>query len=258
MKAGLMKQSLRAAIVAATILSTAFTANESFARGKKHNVVIASEIEISGYLEGVTDYRWRGLSASDGDFAIQGGVSISHPTGFYASVWSSSIEDSDELGNAEVDFSGGWTGEIIPNLTTDVGLYYYSYPNGKVGPADILETYASASTNIGPLNAKVGVNYALKQASLGDEDSLYAFTEMSATIPNIPVSVNAHLGYTDGALSPNRLTETSDKGGFDYSLNASYNVMDNIYLTATYIGVDGASIDGYSNDTVVGSIKFTF
>lgn len=258
MKAGLMKQSLRAAIAVVTILSTAFSANESFARGQKHHVVTASGTEISGYLEGVSDYRWRGLSATDGDFAIQGGVTISHPTGFYASIWSSSLEDSDELGSTEVDFNGGWTGEIIPNLKTDVGLYYYSYPNGKVGPADIFEPYASVSTDIGSINAKVGVNYALKQASLGDEDNLYVFTELSANIPNVPVSLTAHLGYTDGALSPNRLTETSDKGGFDYTLNASYNVVDNIYLTATYVGVDGSSINRYSNDTVIGSIKFTF
>lgn len=59
-------------------------------------------------------------------------------------------------------------------------------------------------------------------------------------------------------LSPKALTGVSTGGGFDYSLRATVEITDNLSSGASYIAVDGASIDGFSNDTVVGSIKLAF
>ena len=47
-------------------------------------------------------------------------------------------------------------------------------------------------------------------------------------------------------------------GGFDYSLGATWNITKNLSLGATYVGVDGNSISGFSNDTVVGTLKLSF
>ena len=157
-----------------------------------------------------------------------------------------------------MDFNGGWTGELAPSLKADVGMYLYHYPNGNAGPADFFEPYASLSTDVGPINAKIGAAYSWKQASLGDEDNLYIYSEFQTSVGDTPLSLTAHIGYTDGALSPNRLTEASEKGALDYWAGASYNVYDNIYISATYVGVGGNSIKGYSNDTVIGSIKYVF
>lgn len=253
-----MKVPLRSRIATVALFPALLLAQPASARGQKHAVVKTEDTEISGYAEGVTDYRWRGISSTAGDFAIQGGLTISHSSGFYASVWASSLEDSDALGSTEVDFNGGWTGEVFPSLKADVGMYLYHYPNGNAGPADFLESYASLSTDVGPVNAKIGAAYAWNQASLGDQDNLYVYSEFQADVGNTPLSLTAHVGYTEGALSPNRLTETSDKGGFDYWVGASYNIYDNIYLSATYVGVGGAAIKDYSNDTVVGSIRYLF
>lgn len=218
------------------------------------------EFTISGSVEGVTDYRWRGVSASNGNFAIQGSMNVSHSSGFYVGAWTSSIkEDVDNVyGNTEVDIYAGWTGEVASGVTADAGIYYYTYPNGHVGDANVFEPFASLSTKVGPVTGKVGVAYAWKQNALGSEDNLYLSSDLSAELPKVPVTVSAHLGYADGAWSPNVLTETSAKGGFDYSLGASYKITKNLSFSATYVGVDGESLDGYTNDTVVGSLKLAF
>jgi opacity protein-like surface antigen len=143
-------------------------------------------------------------------------------------------------------------------VTADVGLTYYVYPNGKIGDANYFEPYASLSTTLGPVSAKVGLAYAWKQDSLADDDNIYVYTDLGAGIPDTPISLSAHLGYADGAQSPKLLTGTSTDGGFDYSLGASYAITDKLSLGVSYVGVEGDSIDGFSNDAVVGSIKLAF
>ncbi len=219
-----------------------------------------ADLTVTGNVAGVTDYRWRGLSYSGGDFAIQGGIQVNHSSGLYVGAWGSSLEQDafDVYGSAEVDLYAGWSGQVASGLTADVGVTYYSYPNGSFGNANFFEPYASLSTTLGPATAKVGVNYAWSQDALGGDDNLYLYTDLSAGVPNTPVSVSAHLGYTDGALSPKLLTGVSTDGGFDYSVGATANVTKNLSVGVAYVGVDGASIDGFSNDAVVGTIKLSF
>lgn len=217
-----------------------------------------AEVTVTGNVALVTDYRFRGLSLSAGDPAVQGAINVNHSSGFYAGAWASSIEDSAVYGSMELDLYAGWTGSVADGLTADVGLLYYVYPNGTVGDANVFEPYASLTKTLGPVSAKVGAAYAWKQDSLGGDDNLYLYTDWGLGVPNTPLSIAAHLGYTDGALSPKLLTGVSNSGGWDYSLGASYAVTKNLSASVTYVGVDGASIDGFSNDAVVASLKYSF
>ena len=115
-----------------------------------------SEFTITGNVALVTDYRFRGLSFTAGDPAIQGGINVNHKSGFYVGTWGSNLEDSPVYGSMELDIFGGWTGPIGSGITADVGLLYYAYPNGKVGKAEYFEPYASLSTTFGPASAKLG------------------------------------------------------------------------------------------------------
>jgi uncharacterized protein (TIGR02001 family) len=231
-----------------------------------------AEITITGNVALVTDYRFRGLSQTSGDPAIQGAININHKSGFYVGVWSSSLDFSDTFpaldpiyGGQEVDVYGGWTG-AIGGVTADVGLLYYVYPGGHVGKANFFEPYASISATMGPVTGKVGVAYAPAQASLdfnadGDsDDNTYVYLDLSAGIPDTGLSVSGHVGYTSGALSPKFATGQTPNyaGGWDYNIGASYNITKNLSIGVQYIGVDGTSIDRYSNDTVVGTLKFAF
>lgn len=231
-----------------------------------------SDLTIRGNLALVTDYRFRGLSRSSGDVAVQGGIDLSHISGFYVGLWSSSTDFdiagplTDPVhGEQQLDIYGGWSGPVGGGWIADVGLLYYTFPHGNVGKADFFEPYASLSTTLGPATAKLGVKYAWRQQALnfnggGRDDSLYLHLDLSAGVPNTPITVSGRLGYTDGALSPKFATgQTLDyAGGLDWNLGASYAITRNLSIGGQYVGVEGRSIDGYSNDAVIGTLKLAF
>ena len=217
-----------------------------------------SDFTFSGYIQGVSDYRFRGLSLSGGDFAVQGTINLNHSSGFYVGTWASSLEDTPVYGSTEVDVYGGWTGALGGGITADVGVLYYVYPNGRVGKANYFEPYASLTAAIGPATAKLGVAYAPSQDSLGNDDNTYVFTDLGAGIPSTPISVAAHLGYADGVQSPDLLTGSGTGGGFDYSVGATYAITPKFSVGASYVGVDGNSIKRFSDDTIVATVKLAF
>jgi len=229
-------------------------------------------VTVTGNVALVTDYRFRGLSQSNGDPAIQGSINVNHASGFYVGVWSSSLDFSqfpaidDVYGEQEVDIYGGWTGSVGGGVTADVGLLYYAYPGGHTGHAEFFEPYASLSTTLGPATAKLGVAYAWSQKALdfnadgNKDDNLYVYMDLGAGIPDTPVSLSGHIGYTDGALSPKFATgaSTSYASGWDYNVGATFAVTKNLSLGVAYQGVDGDKIDGYSDDAVIGTLKLSF
>jgi uncharacterized protein (TIGR02001 family) len=260
-----MLTSIRGLVAATALAGSVLAATPALA----DETAPPSEFTLTGNIAFVTDYRFRGLSRSKGDPAIQGGINLNHSSGFYVGIWSSSTSfkpPADAVyGSQELDIFGGWTGQVTSGVTADVGLVYYAYPGGHVGKAEFFEPYVSVSTTLGPVTGKVGLNYAWKQEALnfnggGKDDNLYIYGELSAGIPNTPVSVSGHLGYTDGALSPKFATgQTVDsKGGLDWNLGATFAITPHLSIGGQYVGVQGRSIDGYSNDTVVGTLKLSF
>lgn len=221
----------------------------------------SSPVTVTGSVAVVSDYRFRGVSLSGGDPALQGGATITHESGFYVGTWGSSIDDggTDFYGDLELDLFGGWSGNVAEGVGIDIGLLYYAYPTNAAGvDAEYFEPYATVTGTLGPVQAKVGVAYAWEQDSLGGNDNLYLFTKLSAGIPNTPITLNAGLGYTDGALAPPLLAGTLDDTGLDWTVGASATVLGNVTIGVAYTGVEGPSIEGFTDDAVVGSLTFTF
>src|SRR3546814_1552117 len=74
----------------------------------------------------------------------------------------------------------GYKREVVPGLTADVGLLYYYYPKDSNIATDYFEPYVSLSGSLGPVNAKVGLNYAWGgQNALGNDDSIYAYSDLN-------------------------------------------------------------------------------
>src|SRR5690606_30665710 len=150
---------------------------------------------------------------------------------------------------SELDIYGGWSGPVAEGLTLDVGLLYYMYPTEDLGAdTDYLEPYASVTFALGPAEATVGAAYAFDQSALGDSDNLYVYTDLGVGIPNTPITLSGHLGYTDGVLAPPLLAGSTDDSGLDWSLGASATVLGGLNLGVSYVGVEGPSIDGYTDD----------
>ena len=253
-----MLTSFRGLSAATLATATLFLATPATAQEEEE---ASSPVTVTGSVGVVTDYRFRGVSLSGGDAAIQGGFTLTHESGFYAGTWGSSIDDggTDIYGDVELDLFVGWSGSLSEAVGLDVGVLYYAYPTNASGvDAEYVEPYATLSSTFGPVQAKLGVAYAPDQDSLGDNDNLYVFTKLSAGIPNTPITLSGGLGYTDGALAPPLLAGTADDTGFDWNLGASVTVLGSVSLGVTYTGVEGPSIDGFTDDAIVGSVTVAF
>lgn len=217
-------------------------------------------ISVSANVALTSDYRFRGLSFSDGDIAVQGGIDVSHDSGFYIGTWASSIEDSATFGHTELDLYGGWSGEVTSGLSVDVGLLYYAYPNGQggaAGPSDYFEPYASVTGAIGPVEVTSGVAWAPSQDSLGNDDNVYIYTGISGGIPNTPISLNATVGINDGSLG-NPTGQLFDDNYVDWKIGADWAITDKLTASLAYTDTDAPSVNNFTDSAVVFTIAAEF
>jgi uncharacterized protein (TIGR02001 family) len=167
---------------------------------------------VNGTATVVTDYRFRGLSQTDKDFALQGSVTVTHQSGVYLSVWGSSIDDYVAAGgDQELDLIAGFK-KTFGGTTVDVGALYYYYPGSSKIIAnynsDFIEPYLALSHTLGPVTAKVTANYAPKQRALAfanpKDDSLYTALDLTGSAQGFGLS--GHLGHywTKSFLSAGR------------------------------------------------------
>lgn len=165
-------------------------------------------VTVTGGATITSDYRFRGISQTGKDPAVQATLNVNHESGFYAGVWASQIDDQDAAavlgyGEIEIDLYAGYTKTFDNGVGVDVGLLYYLYPIDEASglATDFFEPYASVIYTAGPVTAKVGANYAWKgQSGLAGEDSLYLRGDVTFAVPGTPISILGHLGHTDGQL----------------------------------------------------------
>lgn len=82
----------------------------------------------------VSDYRYRGISQSRLQPALQGGVDYADKSGFYVGAWGSSIKwIKDASGDApvELDLYGGYKG-AVGDVAYDLGFLRYEYSGHKL------------------------------------------------------------------------------------------------------------------------------
>lgn len=88
---------------------------------------------FTGNLSVVSDYRFRGLSQTFRQPAVQGGFDYVHPSGLYVGNWNSNVSGNQYLngGSLEMDFYGGYRFEPVKDVGLDLGALYYYYPGAK-------------------------------------------------------------------------------------------------------------------------------
>jgi len=116
---------MKALIFATAILATsAHAQTEAPASTTTFNVAATS------------DYRYRGISQTRVQPALQGGADYVHATGWYLGAWASTIKwtrDAGGDGSIELDLYGGKRGEIAPGVSYDVGVLRYLYSGNELG-----------------------------------------------------------------------------------------------------------------------------
>ncbi|TAL52534.1 MAG: hypothetical protein EPN80_18830 [Pandoraea sp.] len=150
------------AVMAGCLFCGAMAGMTGAARAQSASAGPASALTITANVGLASDYRFRGISQTDKNPAVQGGFDLTHTSGLYAGVWASNISwisDGNSAVSApiEMDFYGGYRGEIVKGLTFDVGglQYYYpgSYPSNQYFPRPhTFELYAQLG--YGPFTLK--------------------------------------------------------------------------------------------------------
>jgi uncharacterized protein (TIGR02001 family) len=110
------------------VLTAATMASGPAAAQQKQSFSVSGT--LAGNLTVTSDYRFRGVSRTFGDPAIQGGVDFTLPSNFYVGAWASMI-DKEIFANSrgfEVDIYGGYKWQMREGLVVDVGLLQYLFP----------------------------------------------------------------------------------------------------------------------------------
>jgi uncharacterized protein (TIGR02001 family) len=210
-------------------------------------------LTVSGSATLTSDYRFRGVSQSDEGMAVQGGFTISHESGFYAGAWGSNLSGWGTFGgaNMELDLLAGFKLPVGEG-TLDTGLVWYMYPSGA-DTTDFAELYAKLSGSVGSLGLTAGVAYAPSQEALGNafpvgrpanpgdkEDNLYLSGDATYSIADAPVTLKAHIGYSDGnpGLGPNGTSIAPTGTYLDWLLGVDIVPLSGLTLSVAYIDTD--------------------
>ncbi|NBT79983.1 MAG: hypothetical protein EBT04_16370 [Betaproteobacteria bacterium] len=230
---------------------------------------------ITANITVVNDYRYRGISQSNFQPAIQGGFDYAHESGFYIGNWNSSISwlsDSYSVATSvqkisapvEMDFYAGFKKELIgPGFASDIGVLQYYYPisgnldarlnnvaanrNGAGRQAtgqspNTTEAYIAQNFTFGPVTGFVKFSYALTNlfGFYDSKGSYYPDLTVNYDTGVWGLTLNGHVGYQYIA---------NNKPGYDFSytdykLGVTKDFGGGLSANISYVGTDAKSVGG--------------
>ena len=177
-------------------------------------------VEVSPITANVTlvnDYRFRGISQTNYQPAIQGGFDYAHESGLYVGNWNSTINWVSNTTNngikapLEMNFYGGFKKELIaPGFASDFGVlqYYYNQTggnyNGMMLNPNTTEIYAAQNYTFGPLSGFGKVNYGLTNIFGIPNSTGSYYLDLTSNLDTgfWGLSLNGHIGYQYVAGQP--------------------------------------------------------
>lgn len=174
----------------------------------------AASSPITANVAVTSDYRFRGVSQSAKDPALQGGVDYAHPTGFYLGAWGSTIdfEGFDDDADVEIDLYGGYKWKAA-GVDWDLGLIHYAYP-GSDSDNDLPFTEIYFGGAYGPVFAK----YFYTNDYTGPTDEGAYYLTAGA---NFDLGGGYGLGVSIGQSGGDGIEESFGDSYLDYKLGVS-------------------------------------
>ena len=214
-----MKKSLLVAAVAVSALFAGSAAMAQDSNGLSYNIDVTS------------NYVWRGVSQTNGDAALQGGIDYKKGN-YYVGVWGSNVSfDAPKAGqhaDTEVDLYGG-IAPTVGNWSFDIGAIAYTYPGAD-------------SENYGEL--KAGVTHPMGKGTIGAV--MYVPVE---TMDNPYYEINASIPLTDklsisGAVANNEANKDEADANYEHAIPKNMGVKYTTFnIGATYNLSDTLSVD---------------
>jgi len=226
---------------------------------------------FSANINLTTKYKFRGQDQGNTNFfspAIQGGFDWSS-NGWYLGNWDSNIGFTNA--GIEMDFYGGYKGEIAKDFGYDVGILQYYYPQkNKVVSYDVTELYGALTWQW--LTVKYSHTVSKDYFGIGEVQGLLGtsprpkgrntgYLDLSANAPIADkLTLNAHVGYTRYSSSlRNAIAQVDDgDGGFtptpvgvpnyyDYKLGVTYDLGSGFSLAGAIVGANKKNFYGDIN-----------
>ena len=226
------------------------------------------ESTLAFNVGGVNEYRYRGISQSRFDPALQGGADYTDKSGLYVGVWGSSIKwikDTKVGANAgkagtEVDIYGGYK-FTVGDLGYDLGFLRYEYSGNDLQK---VSGYANANTN--ELYGAVTVGVVTAKYSRSTGNLFGNIASKGSTYLDLTANFDLGDGYS---LAPHLGRQSIKNGSFysytDYSLTLGKDLGDGLSASAALIGTDankGAYVSPAGKQLgkagLVVGIKYTF
>ena len=176
---------------------------------------------FSGNLSLASDYRYRGISQTRLQPALQGGADYTHgPSGLYAGTWLSTIKwtgDAGGGGDIEWDLYAGKRGQAGAGVSYDMGVLGYVYPaNG------LKNVPGFADANTAEIYGQLGYGPAYAKYSLA-LTNLFGFADSrSSGYLDLGANVDLGSGVTLQLHAGRQQVRNSDAASYtDYKLGVS-------------------------------------
>lgn len=192
-----MKKSILSLALCTCAVATVTHANE--------DVTKTSDWNLSGNVTLASDYRWRGISMTQNEPAVQGGLRVSHKSGAYAGIWASS---SDVLNGAsiEADFMLGYRYALNEKSSLTVQYIDINYP-GATAPFDADFSEVSLAYNN---NSLFKANDSITASIAYSNDYYYESGEMYRLDARYNFPIHANFGV----LVAGGMTQLEDEQAF--------------------------------------------
>lgn len=173
--------------------------------------------DLTANISVTNNYIWRGLSQTQNEAAVQGGMDYAADNGFYVGTWVSNVKyGPSDVYSYEHDVYAGY-GFETGNVSWDVGYLYYNY-DGEA-EFDFGEVYGSVG--FGGFSASLFV-LTNTEADEGDGQEFdaggtyYAAVDYGFEVGD-GIEVGLHLGYHDGDFA--EAFNGTDGGYYDWNVS---------------------------------------
>ena len=146
------------------------------------------------------NYLWRGLTQTENEPVVSGGIDYAHESGFYVGTWVANVEYSGgDRFSYEHDIYLGYAGEYS-GFSYDIGWLYYNYDESA--EYDFSELYASLG--YGGFSVTAWILVHAERDSIVDPtydfdfgDAFYLQADYAYEIKD-GLELGLHVGYHDG------------------------------------------------------------
>jgi len=206
-----------------------------------------SPVSLSFNVGAATEYVFRGVSQTDEDPQVFGGVDATLGSIGYAGAWASNVDFGDST-DFEFDLYAG-VRPTVGAVTFDVGVIYYGYADQPSGANwDYWEGKVAASVPAGPATVGAAVYYS-PEFTGETGDAWYYEVNATYAIPETKFSVSGALGH-----------QTIEEAG-DYTtwnLGVGFALTDKVGIDVRYYDTDVHEFGKLYDSRVVAGLKLTF